>query len=266
MTKHVFEKSLIWACGGGGFFIVDQLLPGKNVLDSSVNNEYRTVSNERYFYGENTPPTPQQKILIGHEWPIDILDNIIIEQMIVIKPSFTTNFLLFIKRMLARPDGLADTMWMIRMINIISNKRIPDWQNNEACTTLHNFVNNTNIFNTSHQNADNYQVNIMMYLFYVYCKVHQIECKQDVFVDFIECMYKIHSYFKFDAHTSLLTNSSHPNIKKIDILEYEEVFNTDYNIFGIDNEIKKDYSTKNNNLIREMLSIKDIDNKLSNYV
>ena len=49
-------------------------------------------------------------------------------------------------------------------------------------------------------------------------------------------------------------------------IEYEEVFNTDYNIFGIDNEIKKDYSTKNNNLIREMLSIKDIDNKLSNYV
>ena len=269
MPKHVFEKSLMWACGGGGFFIIDQLIPGDNVIDSSINNEYRTISNKRYFYGESTPPEPQQKILIGHHWPTDILDDIIVEKMIVIKPSFTTNFLLFIKRMLARPDSMATTMWMIGMANVISNKKLVEWQNFNEATMLDNFVNNSNIFNYS-QDPISKQVNNMMYLFFVYCKTRQYECKRfigtrDIFADFIEYMYKAHSYFESEAHASLLTNSSHPNIKSIDILEYEEAFDTDYDMFGVNNEIKQDYSTKNKNLIKEMLSIKDIGNKLLTY-
>ena len=260
----------MWACGGGGFFIIDQLIPGDNVIDSSVNNEYRVISNKKYFYGDSTPPEPQQKILIGHHWPTDILDDIIVEKMIVIKPSFTTNFLLFIKRMLARPDSLATTMWMIgQMANIISNKKLVEWNNFNEATMLDNFVNNSNIFNYS-QDPISKQVNNMMYLFFVYCKTRQYECKQfigtrDIFADFIEYMYKAHSYFEVETHASLLTNSSHPNIKSIDILEYEEAFDTDYDMFGVNNEIKQDYSTKNKNLIKEMLSIKDIGNKLLTY-
>jgi hypothetical protein len=80
---------------------------------------------------------------------------------------------------------------------------------------------------------------------------------------FIEAMYKDHGYFKLQTDHSLLNNSSHPNIKNIDILEYEEVFHTDYDLFGIDNDIKKQYAEKNKELMRKMLGIKNIGNKLN---
>ena len=75
-------------------------------------------------------------------------------------------------------------------------------------------------------------------------------------------MYKDRGYFKLQTDHSLLTAWGHENIEKIDILEYEEVFHTDYNIFGIDNNLKKEYAEKNKKLMKDMLSIKNIGNKL----
>jgi len=128
--KHIFDKALLWASGGGGFFVIDQLLPGNNIITNTTNNEYRTVSDRRYFYGTKQPILPQQKILIGHHWPTDILDDVIVKDMIVIKPGFITEFLLFIKRMLAYPDTIPNTTWLIRMVNRIENKKVfEDWNN-----------------------------------------------------------------------------------------------------------------------------------------
>ncbi len=260
-NKHVFDKSLLWASGGGGFFVINQLLPGNNIVTNTTNNEYRTVSDERYFYGTKQPILPQQKILIGHHWPTDILDDVIVEEMVVIKPSFTTELLLFIKRMLAYPDTIPNTMWLIRMVNRIeSNKVFEDWNNFGDSVEVMHLTKEIGIFDI---NYDNNQVNNMMYLFFVYCKSRGLAYTKDNFHVFIEAMYKDHGYFKLQTDHSLLTNSSHPNIKNIDILEYEEVFHTDYNLFGVDNNVKRDYAEKNKKLMLQMLNIKDIGNKFN---
>ena len=60
--KHIFDKALLWASGGGGFFIIDQLLPGNNIVTNTINNEYRTVSDKRYFYGTKQPILPTKNI------------------------------------------------------------------------------------------------------------------------------------------------------------------------------------------------------------
>lgn len=261
--KHIFDKALLWASGGGGFFIVDQLLPGNNIVTNTINNEYRTVSDKRYFYGTKQPILPQQKILIGHHWPTDILDNIIVKEMIVIKPGFITEFLLFIKRMLAYPDTIPNTTWLIRMVNRIENKKVfEDWNNFGYGVEIMNLTKEIGVFGIDYGNKHN-QVNIMMYLFFVYCKSNGLTYAKENLYAFIEAMYKDHGYFKLQTNHSLLTAWGHENIEKIDILEYEEVFHTDYNIFGVDNNLKKQYANKNVELMLQMLAIKDIGNKFN---
>ena len=259
--KHIFDKALLWASGGGGFFVIDQLLPGNNIVTNTTNNEYRTISDRRYFYGTKQPILPQQKILIGHHWPTDILDDVIVNDMIVIKPGFITEFLLFIKRMLAYPDTIPNTMWLIRMVNRIENKRVfEDWNNFGHGVEVMHLTKEIGVFNIDYDTKVN-NVNNMMYLFFVYCKSKGLVYTKENFHVFIEAMYKDHGYFKLQTDHSLLNNSSHPNIKNIDIIEYEEAFHTDYNLFGIDNNIKKEYANKNVDLMLEMLSIKDTGNK-----
>ena len=181
--------------------------------------------------------------------------------MVVIKPSFTTELLLFIKRMLAYPDTIPNTMWLIRMVNRIESKKVfEDWNNFGDSVEVMHLTKEIGIFDI---NYDNNQVNNMMYLFFVYCKSRGLVYTKDNFHVFIEAMYKDHGYFKLQTDHSLLTNSSHPNIKNIDILEYEEVFHTDYDLFGVDNNVKRDYAEKNKKLMREMLSIRNIGNKLN---
>lgn len=259
--KHIFDKSLLWASGGGGFFVVDQLYPGNNIITNTTNNEYRTVSKERYFYGSQLDIEPHHEILIGHHWPTNILDKIIVNKMVVIKPGFITELLLFIKRMLAYPDTIPNTMWLIRMINRLTERNFAnDWKNFEHSVEIMHFTKNANIFNSEYKNN---QVNNMMYLFFFYCKTKGLVYTKENFPIFIEAMYKDHGYFKLQTDHSLLNNSSHPNIKNIDILEYEEVFHTDYDLFGIDNNIKKQYANKNIELMLQMLTIKDIGNKFN---
>lgn len=255
-NKHVFDRALLWASGGGGFFAVNQLYPGSNIVtNSDVSNEYRSVAKERYFYGSKVPIESHHELLIGHHWPVDILDDVIINQMVVIKPSFTTELLLFLKRMTAYPDTVPNTMWLIRMLNRINNKKLQSWNNFEYSAEVANFTKNTNILNCELKNN---QVNNMMYLFLFYCKSNLVEYKKENFPDFLEFMYEDHDYFKLQTDHSLLNNTEHPNIKNIDILEYEEVFHTDYDLFGIDNNIKTQYANKNKQLIEELLSIKSI--------
>tara|TARA_B100001094_G_scaffold332731_1_gene406098 strand:+ start:2334 stop:3137 length:804 start_codon:yes stop_codon:yes gene_type:complete len=260
--KHVFDKALLWASGGGGFFVVDQLYPGNNIVtNSDTNNEYRTIAKERYFYGSQFDIEPHHEILIGHHWPTDILDKIIVNKMVVIKPGFITELLLFIKRMTARPDTIPNSMWLIRMINRIENKTMfEDWNNFGHSVEVMHFTKSNAIFNSEFK--DN-QVNNMMYLFFFYCRSRGLVYTIENFPVFIEAMYRDHGYFKLQTDHSLLNNSSHPNIKNIDILEYEEVFHTDYDLFGIDNDIKKQYAEKNKELMRKMLGIKNIGNKLN---
>lgn len=261
-NKHVFDRALLWASGGGGFFVVDQLYPGNNIVDNSdTHNEYRTIAKERYFYGSQLDIEPHHKILIGHHWPTDILDKIIVNKMVVIKPSFITELLLFIKRMTACPDTIPNTMWLIRMINRIENQKVfEDWNNFGHSVEVMQFTKNANIFNSEFKNN---QVNNMMYLFFFYCKSKGLVYTKENFSIFIEAMYKDHGYFKLQTNHSLLNNSSHPNIKNIDILEYEEVFHTDYDLFGINNNIKKQYANKNVELMLQMLTIKDIGNRFN---
>lgn len=256
-NKHIFDRALLWASGGGGFFAIDQLYPGNNIVtNTDTSNEYRSVSKERYFYGSKTAIEPHHEMLIGHHWPIDILDDIIINQMVVIKPSFTTEFLLFIKRMLAYPDTIPNTMWLIRMINRIENKKLTgSWNNFAHSAEIASFTKTEKILNCE---VKNNQVNNMMYLFFFYCKSKGLIYTKENFPVFIEFMYKDHDYFKLQQDHSLLNSAGHPNIKNIDIKEYEEVFNTDYDLFGIDNNIKRQYADKNAQLIEQMLSIKSI--------
>ena len=258
-TKHVFEKAILWAAGGGGFFILDQLLPGNNIITNSTNNEYRSISNGRYFYGTKQPILPEQKILAGHNWPEDIIDEVIIKEMIVIKPSFTTEFLLFIKRMLGYPNTIPDTMWLIRMINRIENKKVfDDWNNFGDSVKVMNLTKEIGILGIDYENS---QANIMMYLFFVYCKSKGLVYTKENLLVFLDAMYKDHRYFKPAKDHSLFDAWGHENIEKINVLEYEEAFHTDYDLFGIDNDIKKQYANKNLELMLQMLTIRDIDNK-----
>mgnify|MGYP005711652591 CR=1 FL=1 len=71
---------------------------------------------------------------------------------------------------------------------------------------------------------ENSQANIMMYLFFVYCKSKGLVYTKENLLVFLDAMYKDHRYFKPAKDHSLFDAWGHENIEKINVLEYEEAF------------------------------------------
>jgi energy-converting hydrogenase Eha subunit F len=259
---HIFDKAVVWQAGSSGNFIFSQLLPESEVMYAEQANEYKIKNNYKHFLNISKTIEPQQRLLAAHPFPTQWLkdNDVYVNDMICIKPSWWTEILLYTKRMMQFRISPNDLVWMIKEAYYLADKKDIDWHNFKDVGFLIRITERINEeFNLDVGNIQQ-QVTLCV-LYMVWLKAQGLSDSNENLATFIQNQIINHSlkehrhldHAPYDKAKIDLENTG--KVGNVFVPTYEDMFIDCTETFGLDKRAIQAYSLKNVDLITKICNI-----------
>lgn len=272
---HVFEKCVVWQAGASGNFIMAQNLPESEVVSLQA-NEYKIANNFKHFLRVSKELLPEQKILAAHPFPTQWLieNDVHVNELIMLKPSWFTELLLFTKRMLQYRTSPNDLVWMVQKIYYLSKGKEIDW---------HNFKDVIGLVRITERISEEFSLDVgglqkqvtLCVLYMVWIRANNLEDNNDNLAKFITSeiiepwngkTIKHLDHEPYDVAEIELKNTG--KVDNVYNVVYEDLFIDCNVVMGLNKSAVKEYSLKNIDILEKICTMaKHTDNldRLSGY-
>lgn len=272
---HVFEKCVVWQAGASGNFIMAQNLPESEVVSLQA-NEYKIANNFKHFLRVSKELLPEQKILAAHPFPTQWLieNDVHVNELIMLKPSWFTELLLFTKRMLQYRTSPNDLVWMVQKIYYLSKGKEIDW---------HNFKDVIGLVRITERISKEFSLDVgglqkqvtLCVLYMVWIRANNLEDNNDNLAKFITSeiiepwngkTIKHLDHEPYDVAEIELKNTG--KVDNVYNVVYEDLFIDCNVVMGLNKSAVKEYSLKNIDILEKICTMAkhtDTLDRLSGY-
>jgi hypothetical protein len=272
---HVFEKCVVWQAGSSGNFIMAQNLPESEVVSLQA-NEYKIANNFKHFLRVSKELLPEQKILAAHPFPTQWLieNDVHVNELIMLKPSWFTELLLFTKRMLQYRTSPNDLVWMVQKIYYLSKGKEIDW---------HNFKDVIGLVRITERISEEFGLDVgglqkqvtLCVLYMVWIRANNLEDNNDNLAKFITSeiiepwngkTIKHLDHEPYDVAEIELKNTG--KVDNVYNVVYEDLFIDCNVVMGLNKSAVKEYSLKNIDILEKICTMAkhtDTLDRLSGY-
>ena len=264
---HTFKRGVVWQAGASGNFLCSQFVPPEQVMYFEEGNEYKVKNDFKYFLNISKEITPQMETLACHPFPTKwIQDNdIYIDDLIMIKPDWFSELLLYAKRMMQFRSSPNDLVWMIKQSYKLSHNKELDWHNFkdvQALIKITDRIKQEFGLNT----GDIQRQSTLCVLYMVWLKSNKLSDDNDNIKVFVQqeiidpCMKAVKNNTHLNTEpydNAVIELEATGKIGKVHNIDYEDLFINCNSIIGIDVNNIKDYSTKNVDLLTTICKIAD---------
>lgn len=262
---HTFKRGVLWQAGASGNFIFSQFVPPEDILYSKQANEYKILNNKKYFLRISKEILPEHEMIACHPFPFEWIENndIYIDELLMIKPNWFTEIMLYSKRMMQFRISPNDLVWMVKEAYYMSKGKEINWHNFQDVQLLIRIT--ERIKNEFSLDVGNIQEQVTLCVLYmVWLKSNALQDTNENLKQFVNeqivnpCMKAVENNTHlnttpYDEAVPLLMASG--KIGVVHNVEYEDMFIDCNTVFGITKQNIKEYSLKNVDLLTKILTI-----------